>query len=120
MGVELVGRGSGGEIEEVLVSVGGGLHGMGVGPTGLLIKLPASMRHWESSSGEWLFKLDLEPPDVAERVFVELEVEGFAEHVHGGSLEREGRFLGFLGNDSVFCLHLLVSGLCFVGVNSVE
>ena len=67
-----------------------------------------------------LFKLDLEPPDVAERVFVKLEVEWFREHLGRPSLKREGRFLSLLGNDSVFSLYLLISRLYFVGVDSLE
>ena len=67
-----------------------------------------------------LFKLYLEPPDVAERVFVELEVERLGEHLGRPSLKREGRFLSFPCDDSVFSLYLLISRLYFVGVDSLE
>jgi hypothetical protein len=84
--------------------------------TGLLIKLLASKY---GSAGE-LFKLDFEPSDVAERVFVELEIERLGKHVCSSCLKRKGRFLSFLGYDCVFCLNLLVSELCFVVVNSFK
>ena len=67
-----------------------------------------------------LFKLYLEPPDVAERVFVELEVERLGEHLGRTSHKREGRSLSLLGNDSVFSLYLLISRLYFLCVDSLE
>ena len=67
-----------------------------------------------------LFKLDLEPLDVSERVLVKLEVERLGEHLGRPCLKREGRFLGLLGDDSVFSLYLLISRLYFVGVDSLE
>jgi len=78
------------------------------------------MRHWESSSAGELFKLDFEPSDVTERVFVELEIERLCQHVCSGTLEKERRFLGFPSDDRVLGLDLLVSGLGFVGADSVE
>ena len=67
-----------------------------------------------------LFKLYLEPLDVAERVFVKFEVERLHEHLGRPCLKREGRFLVLLGNDSVFSLYLLISRLYFVGVDSLK
>ena len=42
-----------------------------------------------------LFKLDLEPPDVSERVFVELEVERLGEHLGRPSFKGERSFPSF-------------------------
>ena len=67
-----------------------------------------------------LFKLDLEPPDVPERVFVELQIQWLCEHICESTLQRDRCLLGPSGYDCMLCLYLLVSGLCFVGVDSVE
>jgi hypothetical protein len=88
--------------------------------TGLLIKLLASMSNWESSSAGELFKLDFEPPDVTERVFVELEVERLRQHVFSCSLKREERFLGFPSDNSVLGLYFLIPTLCFMSADSLE
>jgi hypothetical protein len=75
--------------------------------TGLLIKLLASKY---GSAGE-LFKLDFEPSDVAERVFVELEIERLCKHVCGRSLKRKRKFFRLLCLHNMLSLNLLISGL---------